>query len=360
MKALITAGGNGTRLRPITHTLNKHLIPIGNRPMIFHVIDEVKKVGIVDIVINVNKGEKELTKALGDGKKLGVNIKYIEQEQPLGLAHVIKIAQPLIGKNKFVYFLGDNILAGGIKKYVNDFKKNKSNCHLLLSKVKDPERFGVAEVKDGRVIRTVEKPKKFISDLAVTGIYFYDHNIFEAIKYVKPSPLSKGRMIREYDIPPAHQWLIDQGLKVTYSEVTGWWKDTGKPQDLLEGNQLVLSEIDTKIEGEVENTVTIQGRVRVGKGTKITGKSFIRGPVAIGESCVIRDSYIGPFSSIGDRAELYGVEIDHSIIFEDVDIHCSTRIVDSLIGANTLITPHTDTFPSGHCLIIGRDSIVEL
>lgn len=361
MKALITAGGHGTRLRPLTYTHNKHLIPIANRPMIFRAMDMVTEAGIRDIVINVNQGDKEIRQAIGNGRAWKAKVRYIEQEKPLGLAHVVKIAQPLIGKSKFLYFLGDNILAGGIKKYVRDFLRKNSSCHLLLSRVPDPERFGVAQVKGRQIIKTVEKPKKYISNLAVTGVYFYDHHIFDAVKAVKPGPVLPGRQIAEYDIPSAHQWLIDQGLKVTYSEVTGWWKDTGKPKDLLEGNQLALSEIKTNIQTDkIDPAVSLQGRMQIGPGTKILGRTILRGPLTIGENCVIKNSYIGPFSSIGSNVQITDGEIEHSIIFNNASINCSKRIVDSLLGEGCQITSCHQTLPSGHQLFIGDNSAVEL
>jgi len=361
MKALITAGGHGTRLRPLTYTHNKHLIPIANRPMICRAMDMVTEAGIRDVIINVNKGDTEIRGLVGDGKAWKARVQYIEQEAPLGLAHVVKIAQPYIGKDKFLYFLGDNILAGGVKKYVKEFLKKGSSCHLLLSRVPDPERFGVAEVKKGKIVRTVEKPKEYISNLAVTGVYLYDHHIFEAVKSVKPGAVLPGRQIAELDIPSAHQWLIDHGYKVTFSEVTGWWKDTGKPKDLLEGNQLILSEIQTKIETkDIEPNVLIQGKVRIGQGTKISGRSIIRGPLVIGENCIIKDSYIGPFTSIGNNAQISDGEIEHSIIFNDASINCSQRIVDSILGEGSIITSCHQTLPSGHQLFVGDNSMVEL
>lgn len=361
MKALITAGGHGTRLRPLTYTHNKHLIPIANRAMIFRALDMVTDAGIRDIVINVNKGDREIRNAVGAGKDWKARVQYIEQEQPLGLAHVVKIAQPFIGRSKFLYFLGDNILAGGIKKYVRDFLRKKSNCHLLLSRVPDPERFGVAQVKGHQIVRTVEKPKEYISNLAVTGVYFYDHHIFEAVRSVKPGKILPGRQIAEYDIPSAHQWLIDQGYKVTYSEVTGWWKDTGKPKDLLEGNQLTLNEIKTDIQTkDIDSATLVQGRVQIGKDTKIIGRSIIRGPLTIGQNCVIKNSYIGPFTSIGNNVQITDGEIEHSIIFDNATINCSKRIVDSLLGEGCQITSCHQTLPSGHQLFIGDNSVVEL
>ena len=355
MKALITAGGHGTRLRPITYTTNKHLVPIANKPMIFYTLEKIAGTGIKEVGIVINPGDKVFPEKVGNGSKWGINITYIEQTGgPLGLAHVVKIAEDFIGKDSFVFYLGDNIILNEIKPFVEKFEKEKLNCLLALSKVKDPQRFGVPEIVNGRIIKVEEKPQNPKSDFAVTGIYVYDRHIFEAVNSIKPS--ARG----ELEISDAHQYLLDHNYTVGYSEITGWWKDTGKPIDLLEGNQLVLNNIETKINGELDSRVVVQGKVKIGKNAKITGNSVIRGPVIIGNSCVIRDSYIGPFTSIGDRVEIYGAEIENSIVFEDADIHCNKRITDSLIGVNALITPVHKTLPSGHKLLVGDNSQIEL
>lgn len=357
MKALIAAGGHATRLRPITYTLNKHLIPIANKPMIFYALEKIAETGIKEVGIILNPGDKVFPEIVGDGKKWGVKITYIEQVGgPLGLAHVVKIAEPFIKKDPFVFYLGDNIILSGITGFVKKFKKEKLNCLLALSKVKDPERFGVPEIKNGKIVRVDEKPTSPKSDFAVTGIYIYDHHIFDVIKKLKPS--ARG----ELEISDAHTGLIKKGLKVGYAEITGWWKDTGKPHDLLEGNQLILSAIEPRIgkNVKIEKSATIQGNVVIGAGSQIEGRTLIRGPVIIGESTIIKNAYIGPYTSIGDRVEIYGAEIEHSIIFDDADIHTDRRITDSLIGKNALITPVHETLPNGHKLIIGDNSQVEL
>ncbi len=355
MKALITAGGHGTRLRPLTYTTNKHLIPIANKPMIYYALEKIAAAGIKKVGITTNPGDKVLPEKVGNGSKWGIDITYIEQSGgPLGLAHVVKIAEKFIGKDSFLFYLGDNIILNEIRPFVDKFKKEKLNCLLALSKVKDPQRFGVPEIAGGRIISVEEKPLKPKSQFAVTGIYVYDHNIFKAVNSIKPS--ARG----ELEISDAHQYLLDNDLSVGYSEITGWWKDTGKPNDLLEGNQLVLSNIATRIDGEIDKGAVIEGSVEIGKGTKVLGKSLIRGPVLIGHCCTIKDAYIGPFTSIGHHTEIYGAEIENSIIFDDVDIHCDKRISDSLIGTNALITPVHETLPSGHKLLIGDNSQVEL
>lgn len=366
MKALIAAGGSGTRMRPITHTRNKQLIPIANRPMLFHVLDSVAETGIKEVYIVINKGDKNIPAIVKDGAQWGLFVKYIEQHAPLGLAHVVKIARPYIGDDNFIYILGDNILAGGLKKHLETFQRVQSNCHLLLARVRDPERFGVAVVKDNKIVRTVEKPKEFISDLVVTGIYFYDKSIFKAVNAIKPSPVIRDgyRKIAELEITSAHQWLLDNGYTVTYSVITGWWKDTGKPRDLLEGNQLLLTNIEeSKIEGEIDKNVIVEGKIIVGKGTRIVNserESVIRGPLVIGENCNISSSYIGPYTAIGNNVEIYDSEIEHSIVFDDAKVNSAKRIVDSLIGTNAVISSAKKTFPTGHRLIVGDNSVVEL
>lgn len=357
MKALITAGGHGTRLRPITYTLNKHLIPIANKPMIFYALEKIAEVGIKEVGVSINPGDGALPAFVGDGGKWGVKITYIEQKGgPLGLAHVVKNAQSFLKKDSFVFYLGDNIILSGIKSFVEKFKKEKLNCLLALSKVKDPQRFGVPEIRSGKITKIEEKPEKPKSDFAVTGIYIYDRHIFDAIKGIKPS--ARG----ELEISDAHSALIAKGFKVGYAEITGWWKDTGKPYDLLEGNQLVLSKIETRIspKAKIDKTAAIQGNVIIKQGARLEGKTLIRGPVIIGESAIIKDAYIGPYTAIGDRVEICGAEVEHSIIFEDTDIDTDKRITDSLIGKNALITPARQTFPNGHKLIIGDNSQVEL
>lgn len=357
MKALITAGGRATRLRPITYTINKHLIPLANKPMVFYAIEKIAAVGVKEIGISMNPGETELQKAVGDGSRWGVKITYIEQAGgPLGIAHVVENAKSFLGDEPFIFYLGDNIILGSIRRFVEKFEREKLNCVLALSKVRDPQRFGVPEIKDGRIVRVDEKPSEPKSDYAVTGIYIYDKNFFEAFSHIKPS--QRG----EYEISDIHTWLIENGKAVGYEEITGWWKDTGKPEDLLEGNQLLLNEMaEASREGaEIDASAVLQGKVAVGKGTVIGPRCLIRGPVAIGAGCKIENSYIGPYTSIGNEVEVYNTEIEHSVVFDYVDINCSTRIVDSLIGMNATVTSAHATLPLGHKLVVGDNAIVEI
>lgn len=358
MKALITAGGRATRLRPITYTINKHLIPLANKPMLAYAIEKIADAGIKEIGINVNPGEEEIQKVIGDGSTWGVKITYIEQTGgPKGLAHILKMARPFLGDEPFLFYLGDNIILGSIRRFVEKFSTDKLNGLLALSKVKDPQRFGVPEIRDGKIVRVDEKPSEPKSNYAVTGIYVYDSNVFKAVDAIAPSP--RG----EYEISDVHTWLIEHGYAIGYEEITGWWKDTGKPEDLLEGNQLLLSEMKPEemvVEGEVAETAVLHGRVKVGKGTVIGERVLIRGPVVIGEGCVIKNSYVGPYTAIGNNVEIYNTEIEHSVVFDHVDINCSKRIVDSMIGENATVMSASATLPMGHRLIVGDNSFVEV
>lgn len=358
MKALITAGGRATRLRPITYTINKHLIPLANKPMIFNAIDKIVEAGVTEIAININPGETEIQKVVGDGSRWGANITFIEQTGgPKGLGHILKCAQPFLGDDDFIFYLGDNIILGSIVQLVEKFREEGLNGLLALSKVRDPQRFGVPELRDGKIVRVEEKPAEPKSNFAVTGIYIYDKNVFAAVDAIEPSP--RG----EYEISDVHTWLIENGFDIGYQEITGWWKDTGKPEDLLEGNQLMLTEMTREqaiIEGDVHEGATIHGRVQIGKGTTVGERVLIRGPVTIGEDCEIMDSYIGPYTSIGDRTKIANTEIEHSVVFEDVTIDCKRRIVDSLIGRNATVVSAAASLPLGNRLIAGDNAFVEI
>jgi len=358
MKALITAGGRGTRLRPITYTINKHLFPIANKPMIFHALEKVAKAGIKEVAININEGDKELPAAVGNGKKFGLKITYIEQKGgALGVAHAITNAEKWIGKDDLLYYFGDNIIAGDLEKLIKRFYRDKLDCLLALSKVRDPERFGVPVIKGNRITEVQEKPQNPKSDFAVTGIYFYRPVILEATKNIKPS--ARG----EYEISDAHTYLIKKGYKVGYEEITGWWKDTGKPEDLLEGNSLILGSLqgmDLPFK-KLESDWHLEGAIKVGKGTKFKGKVVIRGPVIIGENCVIENACVEPYTALGDNVTVKGTEISHSIVCEGTQIlECGVRIVDSLMGRNSMIKAEDHTLPHGHKLVIGDNAQVEL
>jgi glucose-1-phosphate thymidylyltransferase len=353
MKALIASGGRGTRLRPLTHTQNKHLIPIANKPILHYAIEAAVDAGIKQIGIVCNSDSNEVQQAIGNGKRWGVKITYIPQKAPLGLAHVVKISERFIGKDNFIFYLGDNMVVGGVKRYIEEFEQSGCNCHLTLSKVKDPERFGVPEIKRGRIVRVEEKPKKPKSQFAVAGIYIYDKHIFEAVKKIKPS--NRG----ELEISDAHQYLIDKGYNVGYSEITGWWKDTGKPSDLLEANRLILDNITPNILGKVDNGSTIAGKVILEEGAQVIN-SVVRGPAIIGKNCIIENSYIGPFSSIGNNTAIRNAEVEYSIILRDCRIHnVKLRIEGSILGNDVEVVDAVGK-PLVHRFMIGDQSRVEV
>ena len=353
MKALIASGGRGTRLRPITHTQNKHLIPIANKPILYYAIEAAADAGIKEIGIVHNADSQEVPKYIGDGSKWGVKITYIPQETPGGLAQVVQLAEKFIAGDKFIFYLGDNMLVGGVKRFVDEFEKSGCNCYLTLSKVKDPERFGVPEIRDGKIVRVEEKPKHPKSNYAVAGIYLYDHHIFEAVRSLKPS--ARG----ELEISDAHTLLIERGLKIGYTEITGWWKDTGKPTDLLEANRLILDNIAPRNDGTVDKQSEVAGRVVIEEGARIIN-SKIRGPVIIGKKCVIENSYIGPFTSIGDRTEMRNSEIEYSIVLRDCKVtSVGVRIEGSILGNDVEVVEATGK-PRVHRFMIGDQSRIEV
>lgn len=353
MKALITAGGHGTRLRPITHTQNKHLIPIANKPILNYALEYIREAGITDVGIITNKEGSEVKDVYKDGSQMGLHITYIPQERPSGLADCVRIAQPFLGNESFVFYLGDNIIVGGIARFINEFRKSGANCHLVLARVKDPERFGVPELKDGRIIGIEEKPPKPKSDFAVTGIYIYDPNIFEAVNAISPS--ARG----ELEISDAHQYLLEKGFKVTYSEITGWWKDTGKPADLLEANRLVLDSFETRIEGTVDTQSNLTGRVVIEPGAEIHN-SNVRGPAIIGAGSKIVNAYIGPYTSIDKNCRIENSEIEFSIVSCGCLIrNQKIRIESSLLGKDVQIVD-ANSKPFTNRFIVGDQSQIEI
>lgn len=353
MKALLTAGGHGTRLRPITYTQNKHLIPIANKLMLKYAIDYLKESDIYEIGIIINANDESIINAFGDGKNYGVEITYIEQDQPLGLAHVVKISQSFIGNDDFIFYLGDNILVGGVKSFINDFKKMKSNCHLVLSQVPDPNRFGVADIVDNQIVNIQEKPISPRSNLAVTGIYLYDSNIFEAVNNIKPS--KRG----ELEISDAHQFLIENGYEVSFSEITGWWKDTGQPSDLLDANCLVLDNIKSQNNGNIDDMSKMTGEVIIGKNSSIIN-SIIKGPVIIDNDCTIKDSYIGPYSSIGKNCKITNAKVEYSILMEGCVLDSLNQIMkSSLLGKNVKVVGSNNQ-NNNSTFLLGDQSYVEL
>ncbi len=331
MKGLILSGGKGTRLRPLTFTQAKQLVPVANKPCLFYGIEALKEAGIEEIGIVVGDTKEEIRAAVGDGSRFGVQISYIEQEAPLGLAHAVKISQFFLKDEPFVMYLGDNILKKGIKSLVEEFKTEQPNSMILLTEVPDPHMFGVAELKDGKVVNLVEKPKEPKSKLALVGVYMFDSHIFEAVNAIKPS------WRNELEITDAIQYLVEHGYKVRPHIVTGWWKDTGKLEDILEANRLILEGMSGEILGIVDEASKINGQVRVEKRVKIKN-STIRGPAIIGEGSEIIDSYVGPFTSIEPRCKIIKTEIENSIVLEGSEISdIGSRIDESLIGRGVKI-----------------------
>lgn len=357
MKALIAAGGRGTRLRPITHSVNKHMIPVKNVPMIYHALEKIVETGITDVAININEGDRQFQEEVGDGSRWGLSITYLEQKGgALGLAHIIKNAQEWLGDDSFIFYLGDNIVLGSLTPFIENFKKSGANAYLALVEVEDPQRFGVPEIdENGNILRVIEKPENPPSPYAVTGIYAYDKTIHKAVDSIQPS--HRG----ELEISDAHTQIIQDGGNVQYEIVEGWWKDAGKPKDLLEGNKLLLELIENSNQAErIEDSVQIHGNVEIHEGVKLLGNTVIHGPVSIGRNAVIVDATIGPDVSIGHNTHIESASISHSIIMDDAVIMCDKKFENSIIGHNAVIKKAKETEPSTHTMIVGEHSEIQL
>src|SRR5579871_1272817 len=326
MKGLILSGGKGTRLRPITYTRAKQLVPVANKPVLFYGLEALTAAGILDIGIVVGETQAEIREAVGSGARWGARVTYIEQDAPRGLAHAVLISESFIGDEPFVMYLGDNLLNRGIGSFVEQFERERPAAQILLAHVPDPQMFGVAELKDGRVVGLVEKPAVPKSDLALVGVYMFGREVFSAVKQIQPSARN------ELEITDAIQRLIDLGHHVRPHIVEGWWKDTGKLEDMLEANRLILDTIEARIEGDVDSGSRIEGKVIIEPGACIE-QSVIRGPVVIGARARITNAYVGPFTAIGDATEIRNTEIEHSIVLEGARItDVPGRVADSLIG----------------------------
>ncbi len=346
MKGLILSGGKGTRLRPLTHTSAKQLVPVANKPVLFYGIEAMAKAGISELGIVVGETHEEIRGAVGDGSRFGCKVTYIMQPDPLGLAHAVKISQAFLNDDPFVMYLGDNLLAHGITSLVTEFRMLAPTAQILLAKVPNPNQFGVAELVEGRVVRLEEKPKVPRSDLALVGVYMFTAPIFEAVNAIKPS----GR--GELEITDAIQYLIDKGFTVSPHVVTGWWKDTGKIEDMLEANRLILDTLVRRIEGDVRGASQVDGKVVIEQGA-VVEDSVIRGPVIIGSGAQIVRAYVGPFTSIDAGVTVRDSEIEHSIVLGGSVVEgLGTRLEDSLIGRNcrihrSLIMPRALRFMIG-------------
>ena len=354
LKGLILSGGRGTRLRPITYTSAKQLVPVANKPVLFYGIEAMAAAGIRDvgIIIAPETGD-EIRAAAGDGSRFGVDITYVEQEEPLGLAHAALTAEPFLGDTPFVMYLGDNLLQGGIVDLVETFRTNRPDALILLTAVPDPQNYGVAELSDGAVVRLVEKPADPGTDLALVGVYMFTPVIHEAARAISPS----GR--GELEITDAIQHLVDSGRRVEPHIVRGWWKDTGRLEDMLEANRIVLDGLQARNEGEVRGRSQLIGKVVLEAGATVID-SIVRGPAIIGERAQIVNSYVGPFTSISRGVEIRNSEIEHAIVLENSRIlDVPVRIEDSLVGKDVLIR-RTEAMPQALRFMLGDHSEVEL
>ncbi len=352
MKGLILSGGKGTRLRPLTYTSAKQLVPVANKPVLFYAIESIVAAGIRDIGIIVGDTGSEIRAAVGDGSRFGATIAYIEQDAPRGLAHAVMIAEQFLAGSPFVMYLGDNLIAGGITSLVEEFRRLGCNSEILLAEVSNPRQFGVAELTaEGRVRRLVEKPREPQSNLALVGVYMFDSTIFESVRRIKPS--ARG----ELEITDAIQDLIDRGLEVHPHLVQGWWKDTGKLEDMLEANRIVLEGMQAQSGSPIGPGSRIEGRVVLGANVEIVD-SLVRGPVVIGDGTRLSSAFVGPYTSLGERCTLSCCEIENSIVLADSTIRdIPLRIDGSLIGRNVRIVK-TDQKPKAYRFMLGDNSEV--
>jgi glucose-1-phosphate thymidylyltransferase len=355
MKGLVLSGGKGTRLRPLTHTRAKQLIPIAGKPNLFYALEDLVEAGIRDIgVILSPETGHEVREALGDGSRWGVRLTFIVQEAPLGIAHAVMTARDYLGDSPFVLYLGDNLLSGGIRHLVEEYRQTQPQAIVLLTEVEDPRAFGVVVLDgQGRVVRLVEKPKEPPSNLALVGVYLFGPAIHEVIATLKPS--WRG----EYEITEAIQGLVERGQKVVAHQVRGYWKDTGKPEDLLDANRLVLSQIRRQVEGELEHAEVV-GEVVVEPGARIV-RSTVRGPAFIGAGSLIEDSFIGPYSAIGKEAKVIGSEVEYSILMDQAEVRqLAYRLDASILGHGVVVDGQGNTRRHTLQLVLGDRSQVKL
>jgi glucose-1-phosphate thymidylyltransferase len=353
MKGLILSGGKGTRLRPITYTSAKQLVPVANKPVLFYGIEAMAAAGITDvgIIIAPDTGE-EIRTVVGDGSAFGVAITYVEQDEPLGLAHAVLTAEAFLGDSSFVMYLGDNLLRNGITDLVETFVSDSPDAQILLTPVPDPQNYGVAELDDGRVARLVEKPPDPKTNLALVGVYMFTPAIFDAARAIEPS--ARG----ELEITDAIQSLVNSGRRVVPHIVHGWWKDTGQVQDMLEANRLILDDLDERMDGECLDS-RVEGRVVIERGARLE-RSTVRGPAIIGAGSRITDAYIGPYTAIGDNVTIAGAELEHSIVLSGSEVRdLEYRIEASLIGRNVRIG-RGPTLPKAYRFVVGDNSEISI
>ena len=357
IKAIIPAAKSNQQ-RPFSYNMNKHLIPLGGKPMIFYSIEQLVAAGMQEIGIIVSERDNDLKKVVGDGSRWGIRIEYILQKELLGLGSAVMSAREYVGEDPFILYLGDNVAKCDLVGIVNRYFEEKMNAMLLLAKIDKPQRFGVPEIQSGEIVRVEERPMHPRSEFAVAGIYIYDNNAFKAMDEIKLS--DRG----QYEISDIHNYYINSDLKLGFEEITKWWKDRGNPEDLLEGNRFVLENFafekgESRINGEVIGNVRVEGNVAIGKGTRVTGKTLLRGPLVIGEGCLIKDAYVGPYTAIGSASEINNTEIENSVVMSGVNIYTDEKLVNSVIGSNASITNGADNLPRGKQVIIGENSSIK-
>ncbi len=351
MRALVLAGGEGSRLRPLTHTQAKQLIPVAGQPILFHALDAIRDAGIVEVGIVIGHTGAEVRDVVGDGARWGLDVTYIEQEAPLGLAHAVLTAADFVRGQPFLMYLGDNVLLEGVTRFVQEFERTRPDAQIFVAQVPEPEHFGVVELRDGKAVRLVEKPREFVSDLALVGVYLFDDSILEACATLQPS--WRG----ELEITEAIQWLIDEGKTVRVEMLGGWWKDTGRPEDLLEANRMLLAAREPSVDGFVDESTHIDGVVVIGAGAVVTDSRLI-GPVVIGPGCHIEGSTVGPDVSLEADCTVIGSTIRDSILMDG----CTVRDVDAL--ERSILGRNVDVRHSGghraHRLVVGAQSRIEV
>ncbi|MBG0827859.1 glucose-1-phosphate thymidylyltransferase [Planomonospora sp. ID67723] len=353
MKALVLAGGRGTRLRPLTHTSAKQLVPIANKPVLYYGLEAIRDAGITSVGIITGDTGAEVRQAVGDGSRFGLDVTYISQDAPLGLAHCVLIAREFLADDPFVMYLGDNFLVGGISDLVGAFRRGGYDAQILLTKVAEPQFYGVAELGPaGEIVALQEKPVDPRSDLAIVGVYSFSPAIHEAVRAIRPS--ARG----ELEITDAIQWLIERGRSVQSHMVSGYWKDTGRLQDLLECNRMVLEAVEPANRGTVDGLSEITGRVVIEPGA-VVENSVLRGPVVVGADAKIQSSYVGPFTSIGPRCVIQDAEVEYSIVLDDSSIHGISRLAHSLIGRNVEVS-RADGTPNTYGLMVGDHSRIQV
>jgi glucose-1-phosphate thymidylyltransferase len=354
MRAVVLSGGEGSRLRPITHTQAKQLIPVGGTPILFHALATIRDAGIDEVAVVVGPpNEDEVRDAVGDGGRWGIRITFVRQAEPLGLAHAVLAAADFVRGEPFLLYLGDNVILEGVTGFVREFERTRPDAQIFVARVPEPERFGVVQLDGDQVVRLVEKPKEYVSDLALVGVYLFDDSILEACSSLEPS--WRG----EYEITEAIQWLVDRGGTVRVERLDGWWKDTGKPDDLLEANRMLLSLATPAMAGEVDAATSVDGVAVVGPGAKIT-RSRLQGPVVIGANTIVEDSTVGPDVSLEPGCRIVGSTIRDSILMEGCRVVGVDALTGSLLGRNVDVEMRASSAPRRHRLVLGDQSRLEV